>query len=208
MIGIMSGEMFAHLSSLAQRTRNLAAGEFLFRRDDPVRSLFLVEEGEVHLVRFQANGGQLVLQRALSHQAVAEASVFSSAYHCDAVAVVPSLIIEIDRSRFRAELLGNEQLAEAWNNYLAREVQMTRLRAEILSIKTVSSRLDAWLSFHSSQFPEKGEWKILATQIGVTPEALYRELAKRSKAPTSRHPAPAKIRQLPGTTISARGAAE
>lgn len=177
----MSGEMFDHLSPLAQRTRRHAAGEFLFRRDDFVRSLFLVGEGEVHLVRFQADGGQLVLQRALAHQAVAEASVFSSVYHCDAVAVVPSRIMEIDRGRFRAELLGNESLAEAWNHYLAREVQLTRLRAEILSLRTVAARLDAWLSFHSSELPEKGEWKILATQIGVTPEALYREIAKRSR---------------------------
>lgn len=181
MIVIMSDEMFGHLSPLAQRTRNLAAGEFLFRRDDQVRLLFLVEEGEVHLVRFQADGGQLVLQRALAHHAVAEASVFSSVYHCDAVAILPSRILEIDRSRFRTELLDNERLAEAWNHYLAREVQLTRLRAEILSLKRVASRLDAWLSFHSSELPEKGEWKILATQIGVTPEALYRELAKRPK---------------------------
>ena len=182
----MLDQMFAQLYPLGQRIRHLAAGGFLFRRDDLVRSLFVVEDGEVHLVRFQADGSQLVLQRAIAHHVVAEASVFSAVYHCDAVAVVPSRIMEIERSRFRAELLANEQLAEAWNHYLAREVQATRLRAEILSLKTVASRLDAWLSLHSGQLSEKGEWKILATQIGVTPEALYREIAKRSKAPTLR----------------------
>jgi len=186
MITIMLCKLIADLRPLGKRTRNLGAGEFLFNRDDQVRSLFLVEDGEVHLVRFQADGSQLVLQRAIAHHAVAEASVFSAVYHCDAVAVIPSRIIEIERSQFRAELLANEQLAEAWNQYLAREVQTTRLRAEILSLKTVASRLDAWLSLHSGQLSEKGEWKILATQIGVTPEALYREIAKRSWAPMPR----------------------
>lgn len=37
------------LRPLASRMRDLAAGESLFRRDDPVRALFLVEAGEVHL---------------------------------------------------------------------------------------------------------------------------------------------------------------
>jgi len=179
MIGIMSSELITNLRILGKRTRNLGAGEFLFRRDDPVGSLFIVEVGEVHLVRFQADGGQLVLQRATIDQVVAEASVFSSVYHCDALAISPSRILEIERGRFRSELLANDFLADAWNRYLAREVQATRLRAEILSLKTVASRLDAWLSLHSGQLPEKGEWKILATQIGVTPEALYREIARR-----------------------------
>lgn len=182
MIAIMSGELIVKLRHLGTRTRTLGAGEFLFRRDNSVRSLFLVEDGEVHLVRFQADGGQLVLQRVANGQVVAEASVFSAAYHCDAVAIASSRVMEIECGRFRSELLTNERLADAWNHYLAREVQTTRLRAEILSLKTVASRLDAWLSLHSAQLPEKGEWKMLANQIGVTPEALYRELARRSKA--------------------------
>ena len=186
MITIMLCELIADLRPLGERTRNLGAGEFLFNRDDSVRSLFFMEDGEVHLVRFQADGGQLVLQRAATGQVVAEVSVFSAVYHCDAIAIVPSRVMEIEGSRFRSELLTNKRLADAWNQYLAREVQATRLRAEILSLKTVASRLDAWLSLHSGRLPEKGEWKILATQIGVTPEALYREIAKRSKAPTPR----------------------
>jgi CRP-like cAMP-binding protein len=92
-----------------------------------------------------------------------------------------SRVAEIDRGRFRSALLSVERLADAWNHYLAREVQATRLRAEILSLRKVAARLDAWLSLHAGKLPEKGEWKILATQIGVTPEALYRELARRSQ---------------------------
>ncbi|MFN3889914.1 MAG: Crp/Fnr family transcriptional regulator [Beijerinckiaceae bacterium] len=177
----MSRELIESLRKLGGRTRKLNAGAFLFRRDAPVRSLFLVETGEAHLVRFQADGSQLILQRAEAGQVLAEASVFSARYHCDGLVTAQSAILEIERKRFRTELLACERLAEEWGGFLAREVQSIRLRAEILALKTVSGRLDAWLSFHPEGFPGKGEWKVLAAQIGVTPEALYREFAKRAK---------------------------
>jgi CRP-like cAMP-binding protein len=176
----MSDDLAQLLGRMGGRGRAFAVREFLFRRDDPVRSLFLMEAGEAHLVRFQPDGGQLVLQRAGPGQIVAEASVFSPVYHCDAIALTPTKVLEIDRKRFRSALLRDERLAESWNHYLAREVQTSRLRAEMLSLKTVSSRLDAWLNLNLGILPDKGEWKRLATQIGVTPEALYRELAKRN----------------------------
>ncbi len=53
------------------------------------------------------------------------------------------------------------------------------MRSEILSMRTVVKRLDAWLLSHGDRLPAKGEWKNLALQIGVSPEALYRELARR-----------------------------
>lgn len=35
------------------------------------------------------------------------------------------------------------------------------------------------MSLHDSGLPAKGEWKSVAQQIGVSPEALYREIARR-----------------------------
>lgn len=180
MIAIMSNQLVGFLRRLASRAHDLRARELLFQRGDEVRSLFLLETGEAHLVRFQADGGELVLQRAVAGQILAEASVFSDHYHCDAMAVAQTTVLEIDRKRFRDALLASDALADAWNHNLAREVQIARLRAEILSLKTVASRLDAWLSLHAGELPEKGGWKTLAREIGVTPEALYRELAKRN----------------------------
>ena len=82
----------------------------------------------------------------------------------------------------RARLARSPEFAEAWAEYLTREVQEARLRSEILSLKTVARRLDAWLLSHGGHMPAKGEWKSLAHQIGVSPEALYRELARRKAA--------------------------
>ena len=73
----------------------------------------------------------------------------------------------------------NSSFSEAWTRHPAHEVQRARLHAEILSLKTVAARLDAWVAWNDGIAPEKGEWKPVAEQIGVSPEALYRELAKR-----------------------------
>ena len=59
----------------------------------------------------------------------------------------------------------------------AREVQAQRARIEILRLRRVSDRLDAWLDLYGE--PKKGEWIAIADKIGVSPPALYRELAKR-----------------------------
>jgi hypothetical protein len=48
-----------------------------------------------------------------------------------------------------------------------------------LSLKTVAERLEGWLIWRGGGLPPKGAWKDIAAEIGVSPEALYRELAKR-----------------------------
>ncbi len=178
MIVIMSTSFGAALLSLSSRSRRLGAGEHLFHRDDPVSRLFVVVEGHIDLLRYAEDGSRLTLQRAGANNIVAEASVFSDRYHCDAVAAAPSVVAGIPKQRFRERLRGNADFAEAWTRHLGQEVQALRLRSESLSLNKVAARLDAWLAWHG-EAPPKGGWKQLALQIGVSPEALYRELAKR-----------------------------
>jgi hypothetical protein len=54
-----------------------------------------------------------------------------------------------------------------------------------VSLKTVAERLDAWLALHDDGLPPKGQRLRVASEIGVTPEALYRELARRREQPVS-----------------------
>ncbi|WP_051927686.1 hypothetical protein [Ruegeria halocynthiae] len=52
-----------------------------------------------------------------------------------------------------------------------------RTRIEIMRLRKVTDRLDAYLELYGP--PEEGEWVRVADWIGVTHPALYRELAKR-----------------------------
>jgi CRP-like cAMP-binding protein len=169
------------LETLSKRSIHLDAREVLFRTGDPVSALFLVAEGTIHLERQTPAGARLILQRARAGDIVAEASCFSSHYHCDAVAAERSRLLSIGLKAFMEACRIEPGLQSAFAAHLARSVQDARMRAEILAIKTVAGRLDAWLVLTGSALPNKGRWRELADALAVSPEALYREIARRRR---------------------------
>jgi CRP-like cAMP-binding protein len=179
MITIMSTPLLARLRRLPATRAEIAEGAYLFHAGDPVAALHLVEHGDARLLRHQEDGTALVLQRAGPGAILAEASLFAARYHCDAVAATPLVVRRIPRATLRAALVADADLAEAWAAHLSREVQAARLRAEILSLRGLAARLDAWLAWHGPALPPRGQWRTLAADLAVTPEALYRELARR-----------------------------
>lgn len=154
------------------------AGGTVFETGARVRSVFMVQSGRVDLVRHLKSGDRLVLSRASAGQVLAEASVYAQRYHCDGVAAMSTRLKRVDVAVFRDRLDASPDLARAWARNLARVLQATRMSAEIRSLRTVAERLDAWLDTGQS-VPEKGEWQGLAQELGVSREALYRELARR-----------------------------
>ncbi len=182
MIGIMAGNFINQLILRANKQRSVDEGGFLFHQGDTVASFFVVGEGLVELTRHQQDGGSIVLQRASRNTVLAEASTYSSHYHCDAIAKLHSTIYELSKPAFLSHLREDVDFATLWATHLAQEVQSARYRSEILSRNTVSARLNGWLSWHGEELPKKGQWKSIAVQIGVSPEALYRELARRRSA--------------------------
>lgn len=176
MIPIMSPDLAPLFASGA--LRRLGAGEPLFHAADPVHLMFLVTEGQVSLVRQTAAGSPLILQQARAGQVLAEASAYSSRYHCGAQASGEAALLSLPTRQFRERLASRPALAEAWTAHLAHAVQEARLRAEIRTLRTTAERLDAWLG-EGRALPAKGRWQDLAAELGVTREALYRELARR-----------------------------
>jgi len=179
MITIMSENIAELLVKRAQKRRVLEKGTFLFHEGDVVQSVFVIEAGVVELTRPQIDGFSVTLQRAGELKVLAEASVYSDIYHCDAVVVSSAIVRQLSKATFLAHLREDEHFSHLWSAHLAKEVQSARYRSEILSKKTVRERLDAWLAFVGNELPAKGRWKNLASQLGVSPEALYRELSRR-----------------------------
>lgn len=177
MIRIMS-DLAARLLDLSSTRRALASGEQLFRIGDRVERIYLVLSGEVALERISTDGNRLILHWARAGDIVAEASYFARHYHCDAISMTKSQVAGIALAHLEAASRSDPGLMELFARHLAKELQQTRIRAEILSLRRVSDKLDAWLLFHDA-LPDKGQWLILAHEIGVTPEALYRELGRR-----------------------------
>ena len=173
--------MDAIFGKLPTAARQFAKGAFLFHQAEPVAVIHRIANGAVQLCRQQAAGQVLVLQRATGGDVLAEASLFATHYHCDAMAVVPTETLAVSVAALRRQLAVDTGLAEAWAAHLALEVQAARLRAEILALRTVAERLEAWRAWHDGKLPPRGEWKRVADEIGVSPEALYRELARQRR---------------------------
>jgi CRP-like cAMP-binding protein len=157
--------------------RKLGVADVLFRREDPIVHAYLVVSGQVAMERGLASGHPLVLAEMRDGQLLAEASLFVDHYHCDAVARAPTELLVLEKTTLLERLntvpgTGASLLAET-----SREVQRLRSRIEILRLNRVADRLTAWLDLYGP--PGKGGWVTVAESIGVTPEALYRELAKR-----------------------------
>jgi CRP-like cAMP-binding protein len=185
MIKIMSQAIPSQLEGLPSERLQYAAGGLVFRRDAPVDWLHFVKRGLVHLLRYKADGGLTVLQRAEPGYFLAEASLFSPTYHCDAVAITPTELVRFPKSAVLSALAADPNFALSWVQYLSREMQRMRSRAELLSLKKVSDRFEAWLELRGCVMPEKGQWVSVAREIGVSPEALYRYLAANRRAPPS-----------------------
>ena len=181
MIDIMFGLIEPYLRGLRTRERHFNSGQPLFHRGDPVKEVHFVLAGSVHLVRHQADGSFLILQRAGPGTVLAEASLYSGVYHCDAVAFSSANTRTYAKASLRKLLAINPDFSNVWAGYLAHELQSARLRSEVLSLRTVAERLEAWTAWNGSKSPKKGEWKLVANQIGVNPEALYREFAKNRR---------------------------
>lgn len=179
MIDIMLQSIEPYLKGLRARQQHFESGRALFHRGDPATGMHFVLAGSIHLVRYQSDGSVLILQRAGPGSILAEASLYSETYHCDAVASGSAETRAYAKASFKKLLAKSPEFGNVWANCLAQELQRTRLRSETLSLRTVAQRLDAWIVWNGGKLPQKGEWKLVANQIGVSPEALYREIAKR-----------------------------
>jgi CRP-like cAMP-binding protein len=167
-----------YIGALPHAQQVFRKGQYLFHQGGAVMSMFLIETGEARLLRRQRDGGAIVLQRALPVSFLAEASLFAASYHCDATAATRVSARLISRLAMRKLFENDPAFAAAWASHLADEVRSARLRAEVLALKTVAERLGAWIAA-KGEFPQKGTWKTVAQDIGTSPEALYREIARR-----------------------------
>jgi CRP-like cAMP-binding protein len=95
------------------------------------------------------------------------------------LAVEESAVRAVPVAKARSALESDPALASLLIRHLAGEVHRTRMRAEILSLKSVAARLSAWIALNGDVLPPKGCRHLVASEMGVTPEALYRELARR-----------------------------
>jgi CRP-like cAMP-binding protein len=170
----------------AARERQLAPGQALFLSGSRSAGFYEVVSGKVRLIRVDRSGREAILQTASAGDTLAEASLFSAAYHCDAIAATDARVLMFPKSIMLAELDSDPELARAFMAMLARQVMALRMRLETRNIHSARERVRHFLTVHAGADGRtvslSGTLKQLAADLGLTHEALYRTLARMEAA--------------------------
>jgi CRP/FNR family transcriptional regulator, dissimilatory nitrate respiration regulator len=177
--------------------RKLKAGEPLFHLGDKTAGLYEVVSGRVRLARA---GQEVVLYIAGAGETIAEASLYSPAYHCDAIASSSALVRLYPKAAVLDAFAKDRKAAQAFSATLARQVMNLRTRIEQRNIRSARERVRHFLALNigadGRTVALPGTVKDLAAELGLTHEALYRTLAALEKA--------GEIRRARGKVVLAR----
>jgi CRP-like cAMP-binding protein len=165
--------------------RQLEADEVLFRQQDAASAIFEVEHGRLRLIRDTIDSHTITLHTARAGELLAEAALFADAYHCDAVAAVPSRVRVYPKRRLLAAFRGDPVLAEQFMAVLAHQIHALRSRLEERNIRSARERVLHHLALAAGgdgrSVQVDGTLMDLATEIGLSHEVLYRTLATLEK---------------------------
>jgi CRP-like cAMP-binding protein len=166
--------------------RALKAGQVLFRAGQRTTGLFEVTSGSVRLVRVDRTGRETNLYVAVSGETLAEASLFSPVYHCDAIAVSDAVVRRYPKDKVLGEFKRNSAVAQAFMAMLAQRVMDLRARLEQRNIHSAYDRVWHYFALNvradGCTVKVPGTLKDLAAELGLTHEALYRTLADMAAA--------------------------
>jgi CRP-like cAMP-binding protein len=161
--------------------RKLKAGEVLFRRGGKTVGFFEVITGRVRLARVDRSGHEIVLHVAGAGESLAEASLFSAQYHCDAIASTNAIVRTYPKRDVLAAFEENPKAAQTFSATLAHQVMNLRTRLEQRNIHSAGERVRHFFALNTEPdgrtIKLRGTLKDLAAELGLTHEAFYRTLA-------------------------------
>ena len=165
---------------------NHKAGQTLFRQGNRTAGLYEIVQGKVRLARVDASGREVVLYLAGPGDTIAEASLFSPTYHCDAIATGDALVRLYPKTGILAAFRHDPKAAQAFMAMLAHQVMSLRTRLEQRNIHSARDRVRHYLAINvgadGKTIALPGTVMDLAAELGLSQEALYRTLAGMAAA--------------------------
>jgi CRP-like cAMP-binding protein len=135
----------------------------------------------VRLARVDRAGHEIVLHVAAPGETLAEASLFSGQYHCDAIASTDATVRLYPKRELLAAFEESPKAMKAFASTLAHSVMDLRTRLEQRNIRSARERVRHFLALNAGSDGRTVQWrgtlKDLAAELGLSHEALYRTLA-------------------------------
>lgn len=162
--------------------RNLVPGQGLYRQGDRARAVFVLESGQIRIIRRNAQGKSIPLRVVTPGESFGTAALFSEIYGNEAIAEVPSQVHVYPKQALWETLRQRPDLAESFVESLAKQINTLEDRLELQSISSARERIIRYLSSHA-QFGKSvvnfdTPLKDIANDLGLSREVLYRTLAR------------------------------
>jgi CRP-like cAMP-binding protein len=162
-------------------THHFEKGAYLFHHGKKPEYMFFIVSGEAVLTRTSSHGEPTILQRCRGGF-ISEASLLVDAYHCDAIATHNGQAITLPIKSLR-DSLADDKFSMKWVQLLSKEIMRLRTQSERLGLKDIRSKLIHLIEAEGKNgvLTLQSDFKSLASEIGVTHEALYRAIAALEK---------------------------
>jgi len=156
-------------------------GDYLFHQGEKPEYMFFIVSGEAVLTRMSSHGEPTTLQRCKGGF-LSEASLLTDAYHCDAIVTSSGQAITLPIKSLR-DALTDSKFSIKWVQLLSKEIMRLRTQSERLGLKDIRSKLIHLIETEGKQgvLTLQSDFKSMASEIGVTHEALYRAIASLEK---------------------------
>jgi CRP-like cAMP-binding protein len=163
------------------RCQNLATGETLFYHGDPATAIYVVESGRVRLDRYTPDGKFVTFQIVRSGEGAAVTALFDELYDSNAISEVPSRVVVYPKQVLLDALPYYPALADELMRQLVCNIYALRIRLELREIRVARDRIlhyfRAISRFSGTTICFDRPFKLVALDLGLTPEVFYRTLA-------------------------------
>lgn len=184
-MNFLSSEGLPPIFQEAVAYQHLTSGQMLFQHCDEALAVFIVETGRLRLARHNSEGRIVTFEVVRTGESLAESALFSEVYNFDAIAEVNSCVAVYPKQLLRQILRDRPDLAQEFIKRLIKKNQSLQVRLELQSLRSARERLLQYLCINlplgETTLNFNHPFKNIADEIGISPEVLYRTLARLEK---------------------------
>jgi CRP-like cAMP-binding protein len=168
--------------------QDLEAGQALFHQGDKALAIYALESGRLRLERYTLDGKPVTFQIVRQGESFAVMALYDDVYQCNAISELPSRVIVYPKQAILDTLSSQPELAEELMMQLIRDIQVLKLRLELREIRAAQDRtlhyLQSIAKFGGNTVNFERPLKMVAQDLGLSPEVFYRTLADLEKQGT------------------------
>jgi len=181
-------ECMLALDEKALERRSLARDEVLFRQGEKVTAIYFIETGRLRLERRTFDGRSLIVGTTPAGEFFVEAAIFADSFHCDAVATEPSRVRIYPKAAVLNALRADSASAMSFLAHVSHQVIELRQHIELMKVRSAKERVMLYLDLHAGPdgrtVKPRGQLQDIASELGLTREALYRTLSNLERSGT------------------------